>query len=97
MEIETGRLSYQFVHGRLTQQTAPPGFVRAPYDDMANAVSATEIQQRVDGFFGAQAHDFCSEIPRALFVFQEMTLQCRVNSMVGFLFRLHMNDKPVRV
>lgn len=97
MEIETGRLSYQFVHGRLTQQTAPPGFVRAPYDDMANAVTATEIQQRVDGFFRAQAHDFCSEIPRALFVFQEMTLQRRVNSMIGFLFRLHMNDKPVRV
>ena len=97
MEIETGSLSYQFVHRRLTQQTAPPGFVRAPYDDMANAVSASKLKQRVDRLFRSQAHDFCSEIPRALFVLQEMTLQCRVNSMIGFLFRLYMNDKPVRV
>jgi hypothetical protein len=66
-------------------------------DDMAHAMRARELEKRFDRSLRPQTRDFSAEVPRALFVFQEMTLQCRVDSMTGFLFGLHMNREPIRV
>src|SRR5215813_3307417 len=41
----------------------------------ANPMSTTKFKQRIDRVFGAQAHDFSAEVTRALFVFEEITLQ----------------------
>src|SRR5688572_13834477 len=97
MEIEAGSLSYQLVDRRLTQQTAPPRLVRTPDDDMAHAMGATKIQKCFNSVFRPQAHDLRAEIPRPLFVFQEMTLQCSVDAVIRFALGFHMHDKPVGI
>jgi hypothetical protein len=42
---------------------------------MANPMSTTKFKQRVDRVLGTQTYDFSAEVTRALFVFEEITLQ----------------------
>lgn len=97
MEVESGRLCNQLEHGRLTQKSAPPRFVRTAYNDMSNSMGAGKFKQRLDRFVRPQAHHFGAEIARPLFVFQKMTLQGRIDSMIGFMLRLDVHGKPISV
>ena len=56
-----------------------------------------KFEERVNWFFRAQAHDFCSQISRSLLVVQKVALHCRVDTVTRFAFGLDVNDKPVGV
>ena len=76
---------------------APPGFVRTPDNDMTNTMIAAKFEKRFDRLSRLQSHDFGAQVPGSLFVFQKITLQRRVDTVAGFAFGFHMNDKPIRV
>ena len=97
MKVESRRLSDQFEHRRLPQQPAPPTFVRPADDNMTHTVIPGKFEQRFDGFFRAQAHNFGAEIPCSLLVIQKMPLQCRVDTVTRFAFGFDVNYKPVCV
>jgi len=71
--------------------------VRSPDNDVTNAMLTGKLDQGVNCFFRAQAHDFRSQVSGSLFVVQKIPLQCRVDTVPRFAFGFDMDDKPIRV
>ena len=81
----------------MAQQAAPPRLVRTADNDMAHAMGATEIDQRFDRVFRAQAHDLGAQVPRPLFIIVKIALQGGVDPVIRFAFGFHVHDKPIGI